>query len=267
MKRYACIIIDDPLLKENYGFLNYRKLLDLMDRHHFHTSIAFIPWNYNRTDEKIAALFRERPDRFSLCVHGCNHTRREFGITDMNRLDVLVKLATVRMIEHERMTGFPFDRVMVFPQGRYSNEAMEVLRENHYWAAVNTNVGPIIGPLSSSFPLFIRYRPEKLDFSYNPLLIRLHHNYFEKGYGRLIDLVDRLNAVETQWESLGNVIRHFISLPETTGSIDVKPSNKVSGNKTEFQILIRRYASEFRDNYIARNPLLLALTKRLNNLD
>lgn len=54
---HACIIIDDPLLRENYGFLNYRKLLDLMDKHDFHTSIAFIPWNYNRTDKNLATLF------------------------------------------------------------------------------------------------------------------------------------------------------------------------------------------------------------------
>jgi hypothetical protein len=68
---YANIIIDDPLLRENYGYLNYRKLLDLMDKHNFFSTIAFIPWNYKRTDKKIAALFKERPDRFSLCVHGC----------------------------------------------------------------------------------------------------------------------------------------------------------------------------------------------------
>src|SRR5437867_805075 len=42
----ACLVIDDPLLKPSYGFVNYAKLLSLMDRHRFSTNIAFIPWNW-----------------------------------------------------------------------------------------------------------------------------------------------------------------------------------------------------------------------------
>ena len=59
------IIIDDPFLKASYGFLDFCKLLDLMDKHNFHTTIAFIPWNYRRTNKKTAKLFLDRPDRFS----------------------------------------------------------------------------------------------------------------------------------------------------------------------------------------------------------
>ena len=42
----GCFIVDDPLLRTRYGCLDYRKLLDLVDRKGFSASIAFIPWNY-----------------------------------------------------------------------------------------------------------------------------------------------------------------------------------------------------------------------------
>ena len=62
-------------------------------------------------------MFKERPDRFSLCVHGCDHTKGEFGKTDIYYLDNKVKLATARMIEHSKRTGIPFDRIMHFTAG------------------------------------------------------------------------------------------------------------------------------------------------------
>ena len=44
-ERSACLVIDDPLLKATYGFVNFRELLSLMQRHNFSSNIAFIPWN------------------------------------------------------------------------------------------------------------------------------------------------------------------------------------------------------------------------------
>ena len=75
----ACFIVDDPLLKRRYGYLEYQKLLELMERKHFSTSIAFIPWNHRRSQRRVAEMFARRPDAYSLCVHGCDHTRGEFG--------------------------------------------------------------------------------------------------------------------------------------------------------------------------------------------
>ena len=97
--RHATLVIDDPLLQERYGFLNYARLLELMDRHNFHTSIAFIPRNRLRTSSSIAQLFRHRPDRYSLCVHGNDHTPGEFGTPDAAKLNTLVQTAVQRM-EH-----------------------------------------------------------------------------------------------------------------------------------------------------------------------
>lgn len=265
---YASIIIDDPLLRENYGFLNYRKLLSLMDKHNFHTAIAFIPWNYNRTDEKIAALFRERPDRFSLCVHGCDHTKGEFGSKNINHLDYIVKLATLRMIEHEKRTSINFDRVMVFPQGIFSNEALEVLKRNGYLAAVNTEAIPVNGVMSSNFPFYLRYTPENLAGRvFNPTFVVLHHDYLKKGYEKLTDFVDQLNArsKNIKWDSLGNIIYNYTSsneiqlhIPEALDLSGVE----FHGYKKTIKICMRRYLSEFRDNYLSKNDLVLNYVKK-----
>ena len=75
----ACLIIDDPLLRPKYGCIDYEKLLEQMKAHDFFTEIAFIPWNYKRSDPKTIRLFAENRDYYAICVHGCNHLGNEFG--------------------------------------------------------------------------------------------------------------------------------------------------------------------------------------------
>ncbi len=269
---HACIIIDDPLLREKYGFLNYYRLLNLMDNHNFFTTIAFVPFNFNRTDKKIAALFKERADRFSLCVHGCDHVKGEFGITDLHYLDNLVKLATARMVEHERITGIPFDRIMVFPQGIFSNEALEALKLNNYSAAINTVPIPIGGSISSDLPLFRRYTPEHFNdgASTNPIFIVLHHDYFKNGYTRLSSFVDKLNeSYKIQWASAGSIISNYIHSTPQSNVIrtDVDLSGlALHGYRGNTKILMRRYLSEFRDNYLCKNDSLFAWAKKFKDL-
>src|SRR5579875_2046452 len=67
---YANLTIDDPWLTESYGYLNYSAVLAEMEQHNFHTTIAFVPWNFDRSDPRVIVLFREHPDRFSISVHG-----------------------------------------------------------------------------------------------------------------------------------------------------------------------------------------------------
>ena len=78
LQHYANLTIDDPWLRESYGHLIYEDLLKEMERHNFHTTIAFIPWNYDRSEAETVALFRSHPERFSICVHGDNHDHKEF---------------------------------------------------------------------------------------------------------------------------------------------------------------------------------------------
>jgi hypothetical protein len=206
-----------------------------------------------------------------LCVHGCDHVKGEFGRTDLNYLDNKVKLATARMIEHEKITGIPFDRIMVFPQGIFSNEALEALKKNNYLAAVNTEAMPVNGHIFSNFPFFLRYKPEDVtDWVSDPIFIVLHHDYFKNGYKRLTDFVDGLNArfKKVKWDSLGNIVRYFVSVTEE----NYNPVNfdlsglKFHGYKENVKILFRRYASEFRDNYLYKNHFLLNCAKQVKNL-
>ena len=56
---YANLTVDDAWLTEPFGNLNYGNLLKEMDKHNFHTTIAFIPWNYDRSEPDTVALFRD----------------------------------------------------------------------------------------------------------------------------------------------------------------------------------------------------------------
>src|SRR5207248_795176 len=76
----------DPVLKSTHGFVDFQELLSLMKRHEFSSNIAFIPWNWRRTSPEVARLFRENSENYSVSVHGCDHTRAEFGSADQQRL-------------------------------------------------------------------------------------------------------------------------------------------------------------------------------------
>ena len=132
----ACLVIDDPLLKPRYGCLDYRKLLEAMKEHNFFTEIAFIPWNYKRSDAKTVKLLADNPDYFGICIHGCNHTYNEFGGSNYKELSNLSATAMWRMEQHKRLTGLSYDPVMVFPQGLFSSVAMLALKKQGFLAAL-----------------------------------------------------------------------------------------------------------------------------------
>jgi hypothetical protein len=222
----ACFIIDDPLLKERYGFLEYPKLLEVMEAKGFCTSIAFIPWNYRRSNRSVTELFASYPHRYSLCVHGCDHTAGEFGGTDRPLLRAKAQKALDRMMAHRQLSRLPFDEVMVFPQGVFSTTAIEALKSCGYLAAVNSTVHPIDSGEAltlrellevavtrfSNFPVFIRRYPKKLAelafdlFLGKPVLVVEHHGYFRCGYDALTEIVEKLNGFDErlEWTTLAN---------------------------------------------------------------
>ena len=227
----ACLVIDDPVLKSTHGFVNFQDLLSLMKRHKFSTNIAFIPWNWRRSNSEVVRLFRENPESYSISVHGCDHTRAEFGSLDRQRLYWKAQQALERMNRHESITGIRHDRVMVFPQGIFSEPAMSVLKHTDLIAAVNNDVistGPCPRAITISdvwdtavmaygnFPLFTRRYPwEGIEnFAFDallgkPVIIIIHHDYCSDHCKRLVDFVDRLNALKCRltWRSLGEVVR------------------------------------------------------------
>ena len=227
-KARGCFIIDDPLLKKKYGFLDYERLLEAMEKCNFHTSIAFIPWNYKRSKKNTVRLFKDNAHRFSLCIHGCDHTANEFVEDDTNKLDFKVKQATQRMIKHRDISGLDFNEVMIFPQEAFSSNSLNVLKSNNYLAAVNGNIiyncnnkdfsyESLLQPAfmeSGNFPVFYRRTPISVaDFALDaflgkPVILFEHHDFLGKENNELTEFIVNLNKIcgSIEWDSLENII-------------------------------------------------------------
>ena len=226
----ASLIIDDPLLKPTHGFVDFQELLSLMKRHNFSTNVAFIPWNWRRSAPEVVRLFRENPEHFSLSVHGCDHTRAEFGSSSQQRLYWKARQALERMNRHESITGISHDRVMVFPQGIFSEAAMSALKRTDLIASVNNDIISAdqhpraitisdvwdIAVMGYTFPLFTRRYPwEGIEnFAFDALLGKpaiavIHHDYCSDHCARLVKFIEQLNALPSApiWRNLGELVR------------------------------------------------------------
>jgi hypothetical protein len=242
----ACLVIDDPVLKPTHGFVNFQQLLSLMKRHNFSTNIAFIPWNWRRSAPEVARLFRENPERYSLSVHGCDHTRAEFGGSSKQQLYWKARQALERMNRHESITGICHDPVMVFPQGIFSEAAMSALKHTDLIASVNNDIisaDPRPRAITISdvwdtavmgyvFPLFTRRYPwEGIEnFAFDTLLGKpaiavIHHDYCSDHCARLVNFVQQVNALQCAptWRNLGEVVRRSCRQREVSpGAVEVE---------------------------------------------
>jgi hypothetical protein len=227
----ACLIIDDPLLKQRYGSCDFERLSSLMKRYGFTTNVAFIPWNWRRTSVTGSKLFRNETAHFSVSIHGCDHIGAEFGETSSTVLNERAKLAQSRMLNHEARTGIHHDPVMIFPQGVFSSVCPEVLKRNGFLAAVNTETVPadqhtvgtrirdvwdVAITTYGGFPIFTRrYAFHGLEnFAFDlllgkPCLIVSHHDFFKDEGAGLIDLIESLGSLNCtlRWRPLGDLIR------------------------------------------------------------
>ncbi len=255
---YASLIIDDPLLKGTYGSLDYSRLLKEMDRHGFFTNIAFIPYNRRRSRRKTVDLFLRRPDRYAICIHGCDHTKAEFGDTRLDVLEERTRRASLWMRVHTSRTGIPFERVMVFPQGIFSREAMRVLKHNGFLAAANSEVLPrnpagglslahLLEPAVTAFegfPLYLRRYPDNFEgFALDlllgkPALIVVHPDEFWAGYEKFGDLIKRINSLRPgiSWASLGDIVsRTCLVRQPSAGTVQMRlySSDFILENQTD----------------------------------
>ena len=227
----ACLIIDDPLLKARYGFVRFRDLLALMKQLGFSTSIAFIPWNWRRSDSKVVRLFKDSPGYYSLCVHGCDHTAGEFNTSDRQWLRATTFEALRRMSLHVKRTGLAYDNIMVFPQGAFSEQAIFELKRAGFDAVVNTEINsdPLLRRrlrisdawdvavmAYDDFPIYSRRYPDQgiENFAFDlllgkPCLAVIHHDFCGNGYSRLVQFINQLNALKVPlaWRCLGDVVK------------------------------------------------------------
>jgi hypothetical protein len=271
----ACLIIDDPPLKPRYGFLNFQRLSDLMARYHFTSSIAFIPWNWRRSNSRIVRLFKSNPEKFSLSVHGCDHTKGEFGIGNGGRLRWKINCAAARMTRHQSRTGLRHDPVMVFPQGVFSEAAMRALKGSDFIGAINnevTSADPQPRTIKISdfwsvavmnydnFPIFTRRcLPQGIEnFAFDillgkPCIIVVHHNDCHDDCRHVAEFIERLNAMNARlvWRNLEEVVRHsFRQRKLSTGTIEIEMFGKellvenLSNHVQNFSICKRESAPE-----------------------
>jgi len=254
----ASLIVDDPLLKPRYGFMKYTEILRMMDEHNFSTTLAFIPWNWRRTESTTVELFHNRPDRLSLCIHGCDHTAREFAERSRAILNKRVKVAAQRMQLLARRTKLAYDPVMLFPQGAFSSGAAHALKVNGFTAIANTEVSPVhrdenkttIGDMLgmaimkySSFPLFTRrYVAHGVEnFAFDgllgkPCLIATHHDDFANDSRVLLQVIAQLNSLQwkLRWRPLGETIRQACT---RRGNKDGSSQVEMYGSVLDYQNL------------------------------
>jgi hypothetical protein len=243
-RSYANIIIDDPPLSLRYGDIDFRRVYGLVAKHEALATLAYIPYNYRRGNKKAVAFFRKTSDRFGFCIHGCNHTKSEFGGSDAGCLGALSLLASERMRSFSERTGIPHTRIMVFPQGVFSSHALAVLKRQNFDAAVNTElrdasseqvrvtVGDLLQPAVTchdGFPLFLRRKIsdgiENCAFDLllgKPCLIVTHHSDFSSETSPVWQLVDSIHSLPNppEWRPLEDLVAR-------TGLLRVLSDNEI----------------------------------------
>lgn len=240
----ACLIIDDPPLWPRYGLLDFSELLQLADKLTFATTIAFIPWNWRRTNRDTVAAFQKSSGKLSVCVHGCDHTRGEFAARSPEELDRKLKTARLRMQALRDRTALDHENVMVFPQGAFSPEAASALKRNGFVAAVNTEVAPADDALNEttladlwsvaivrygSFPIYTRrYMHHGVEnFAFDGLLgkpcfIAGHHDLLRGHGSELAAFLRQLASLrwKLRWRPLEDAVCHSYSI-QSNGSATV----------------------------------------------
>jgi len=243
----AGLIIDDPLLNQHYGFINFPKLLGSARAFGYHVTVAFIPWNYWRSRRKAVQWFVDHSDCFSICVHGCDHTRNEFRSADYNDLLSRNFVARQRMERHEQRTGISWEPLMVCPQEQYSLEGLRAFSDSRqFLAAVNTACIPREGSVNGlraadllqpaqdaffGFPVFKRHYWQDMSvfamalFLGKPAILVEHHEFFREGPGGVEEFVSRLKQLspKLRWNALfETVIRTDLRRRSETGNWEIR---------------------------------------------
>jgi hypothetical protein len=255
--QYANFTVDDAWLIEPYGHFSYAGLLAEMQKHNFHTTVAFIPWNFDRSRPDVVSLVRVHPDRFSVSLHGDDHAHAEFALFPESKMfsetirqedTFKVRQALARMNEFSRLTKIPYDRVWVFPHAIGPEPVLGILKQNDFLATVNAESVPqgLVPPADplvwfrnvtvsyDNFPSIRRFAagaglPSSFlaiqSFLGNPILLYGHQGVFASGIGAFDPYADEINRINpnTIWANLGKISRHtYLMKRRDDGQYDIR---------------------------------------------
>lgn len=252
---YANLTIDDPRLIEKYGRLDFEALIKEMERSGFHTTIGFIPWNYDRNSKHVIELISKNKEKISIAVHGNNHDHREFNYYDKDMIQKKdketyrqqernIRQAVARMEEFKRLTELSYDKIFIFPHDISSEPTLGILKKYDFVATVNSSNIPwksekkedpigrfrVVTRKYEDFPSFKR-RPasNKLIDDYmssilidlfldNPILLSTHSKFFNEGIDAFNETAAFINRIQTKirWVSLGEIADHAYLLKKKT---------------------------------------------------
>lgn len=226
----AGILIDDPLLKKTYGFIQFPELLGSARKHGYRITLAFIPWNHWRSRPSKVNWFRDKLDCFAICAHGCDHTNNEFRSADYDELLQKNFVARQRMDCHARRTGLDSEPFMVCPQEQYSLAALRAFSDSRQFVALmctacvprnlstpQIRAADLLLPAQDSFygfPIFKRHYWNGMAvfamalFLGKPAILVEHHEFFRNGSAGAEEFARRLVELRPNltWRSLAETV-------------------------------------------------------------
>jgi hypothetical protein len=241
-KIYANFTIDDPWLREPYGNISFYELANDAEVGKYHVTIAFIPYNYKRSQQKVSNIFRFKAKYLSIAIHGNNHDFSEFRDSSNNVNDKFsLSEALHRMEIFKSTTGISYDRVMIFPRGYYTINALREISNYNFSMTVNStrpkgdkewdNINDNLRRMTRQYyniPTVLRYgikegyasigKQYEIDsyirsrmFLGLPILIYVHEDIFREHRKVLYEIAHHIRMIRSNviWCGLDNIAQNL----------------------------------------------------------
>jgi hypothetical protein len=251
----AAFVLDDPNLHwPTYGHVHFARLAAHAAEHRYHMAVAMVPLDGWLAHPRVVRLFRDAPERLSLCVHGNDHTGPELSRPRSEAEGALVAAHALRRMQgFERRTGVRAAHVMVPPHEELSESAAGGLHAAGYeavcttrpypWAApVGTHwltrpegAGPLAGFGSrdhngTGLPVLLRagFQHPREDlalraFLGQPLILYGHHDDLRGGLDLLAGAAADINALgDVRWGSLEQIARASVETRREGNALAVR---------------------------------------------
>jgi hypothetical protein len=246
-KPRAAYVFDDPNLRwRSYGYIDFGRLLRHADEHDYHAAMAMIPLDAGRQHRRTVDLFRSRPDRLSVVMHGNNHLSRELLRLDDGPAALASAAQAVRRAESfEERNKLPMDRVMMPPHGMCSAGSAAALAAVGFdalcaihplpWLERPPADRPLAGWEPAEFAsgcaviprLPLGVAPWELAlraFLGQPLVVYGHHGDVAGGLDPLAETAAAINRLgEVEWCSLGRIAAGNAATRLEDGVLRVQP--------------------------------------------